>query len=251
MRINLNFKLESNIIPKEYRLNVISFIKHSLQKDSKNAYYNKNNNKLKPFTFAVFLPNAKINNDNIEIFKDDENKTYINITFSIFDNELFIHFYNAFNRMINKPYSENSSMPMTLKRITMEKEKIIKENKILIKFLSPLVLRNHNREKNKDIYLTFEDKDFYTFLNQSVERLAKEFNFESSKIKLIPINITDESGNIIKKESKTTVVPFKKNLIDVSYGKFCLEGDITLLNNLYKTGIGSRRSEGFGMFDIL
>ena len=57
--------------------------------------------------------------------------------------------------------------------------------------------------------------------------------------------------NIIQEESKTTAVPFKEFLINVSYGKFCLEGDINLLNNLYKTGIGSRRSEGFGLFEVL
>ena len=89
----------------------------------------------------------------------------------------------------------------------------------------------------------------------------KDFNLEAANymtkrlqelgIPVVSVKTTDENGNIIQEESKTTVVPFKENLISASYGKFCLEGDITLLNNLYKTGIGSRRSEGFGMFEVL
>ena len=69
MRINLNFELENNIISKEYRLTIISFIKNALEKNYKNTYdaiYN-NNTKMKAFTFGVFLPDAKINNDNIEL----------------------------------------------------------------------------------------------------------------------------------------------------------------------------------------
>ena len=252
MRINLNFELENNIISKEYRLTIISFIKNALEKKYKNTYdaiYN-NNTKMKAFTFGVFLPDAKINNDNIEL-----SSRYINVTFSVFDNQLFIELYNSFNNMLNQKYPKDentkSQMIMTLKKITMQNEKPIKQNKILIKFLSPLVLRNHNRETNKDIYVTFKDDNFNSILNQSVERLAKEFDFESSQIKLIPLNLTDGNGNIIQEESKTTVVLFKEFLINVSYGKFCLEGDINLLNNLYKTGIGSRRSEGFGLFEVL
>ncbi|WP_300370525.1 CRISPR-associated endoribonuclease Cas6 [Brachyspira sp.] len=256
MRINLNFELESNIISKEYRLAIISFIKHALVNKYPNIYnaLYKDNTKMKAFTFGVYLPEAKINDDNIEIYKNDKNQTYINIIFSVFDNAVFIELYNSFNSMINKRYPKDentkSTMIMTLRKITMLNEKSITKNKILIKFLSPLVLRNHNRETNKDIYLTYKDENFNSLLNQSAERIAKEFNFESSEIKLIPVRTTDENGNIIQEESKTTVVPFKENLISASYGKFCLEGDITLLNNLYKTGIGSRRSEGFGLFEV-
>lgn len=249
MRINLNFELESNIINKEYRLAIISFIKHSLENYSPNTYnaLYKDNTKMKSFTFGVYLPDAEINDENIKL-----SSKYINITFSIFDNELFIELYNSFNSMINKKYTyNNNSMIITLRKITMQNEKPIKQNRILIKFLSPLILRNHNRETNKDIYLTFKDENFNSLLNQSIERLAKEFNFESSEIKLTPVRMTDDNGNTIQEESKTTAVPFKDNLISASFGKFCLEGDITLLNNLYKTGIGSRRSEGFGLFEVL
>ena len=145
MRINLNFELENNIINKEYRLTIMSFIKDALKNYSQNTYNTlyKDNTKMKAFTFGVFLPDAKINDDNIEL-----SSRYINVTFSIFDNQLFIELYNSFNSTINKRYPKDentkSQMIMTLKKITMQNEKPIKQNKILIKFLSPLVLRSHN-----------------------------------------------------------------------------------------------------------
>ena len=38
MRIKLHFKLENNIIPKDYRILILSFIKYSLKKNFKESY---------------------------------------------------------------------------------------------------------------------------------------------------------------------------------------------------------------------
>ena len=68
-----------------------------------------------------------------------------------------------------------------------------------------------------------------------------KLNGVNSNIKLKPYN------NLARK----TVVSFKNILINSSIGEYILEGDSELLNILYKTGIGSRRSEGFGMFEVI
>lgn len=252
MRINLNFELKNNIIPNDYRSLILSFIKHSLEKNFKEAYEEMYNNKnctvMKSFTFGVYLPNAKIEEENKKVIELSDN--YINVTFSIFDPKEFIELYNSFNHMRQKEYPMDNNA-MTLKNITMENERIINENKAIIKFLSPLTVRNHNKENNKDTYLNFGDEGFEEYLNNSIERIAKEFNFQSSYIKLRPVSIINENGEEIKKESKTTVIRFQKLLIKCSYGKFYIEGERVLLNNLYKTGIGSRRSQGFGMFEVI
>ena len=131
----------------------------------------------------------------------------------------------------------------------MVNEKNIMSNRIRIKFLSPLVLRNHKekiinkKRKGKDIYFDFNDSDFNEQINYSVSRLIKDLklNGVNSNIKLKPYN------NLARK----TVVSFKNILINSSIGEYILEGDSELLNILYKTGIGSRRSEGFGMFEVI
>lgn len=252
MRIKLHFELENNIIPKDYRILILSFIKNSLKKNFKESYKEIYESKpiMKFFTFSVYLPKPKIEKDKIEL-----GENYFNAVFSIYDNKRFIEFYNSFNSMINKEKkNKENSYPlknnkMELKNITMVNEKNIMSNRIRIKFLSPLVLRNHKeitinkKRKGEDIYFDFNDRDFNEQINYSVSRLIKDLklNGVNSNIKLKPYN------NLARK----TVVSFKNILINSSIGEYILEGDSELLNILYKTGIGSRRSEGFGMFEVI
>lgn len=251
MRIKLHFELENNIIPKDYRILILSFIKYSLKKNFKESYKEIYESKpiMKFFTFSVYLPKPKIEKDKIEL-----DKNYFNAVFSIYDNKRFIEFYNSFNSMIIKNENKEYSYPlkdnkMRLKNITMLNEKIISSNRAIIKFLSPLVLRKHEeiaineKRKGKDIYFDFNDSDFNEQINYSVSRLIKDLklNGVNSNIELKPYN------NLARK----TVVSFKNILINSSIGEYILEGDSELLNILYKTGIGSRRSEGFGMFEVI
>lgn len=252
MRIKLHFELENKIIPKDYRILILSFIKHSLEKNFEKSYKEIYESKpiMKFFTFSVYLPKPKIEKDKIEL-----DKNYFNAVFSIYDNKRFIEFYNSFNSMIIKNNEENKEHPyplkdnkMRLKNITMENEKIITSNRAIIKFLSPLVVRKHEeitineKRKGKDIYLDFNDSDFNEQLNYSVTRLIKDLklNGVNSNIKLEPC-----------KSARKTVVDFKNVLIHSSIGEYIISGESELLNILYKTGIGSKRSGGFGMFDVI
>ena len=251
MRIKLHFELENNIIPKDYRILILSFIKNNLEKNFNESYKEIYGEKptVKFFTFSVYLPKPKIEKEKIEL-----DRNYFNVLFSIYDNKQFIEFYNSFNSMIIKNENKENSYPlknnkMRLKNITTINEIIISSNRAIIKFLSPLVLRRHEeiaineKRKGKDIYFDFNDSDFNEQINYSVSRLIKDLklNGVNSNIKLKPYN------NLARK----TVVSFKNILINSSIGEYILEGDSELLNILYKTGIGSRRSEGFGMFEVI
>lgn len=255
MRIKLHFELENNTINKDYRALILSFIKNNLENNFNESYKEIYGEKptVKFFTFSVYLPKPKIEKEKIEL-----DRNYFNVLFSIYDNKQFIEFYNSFNSMINKKIdnkeNEKYSYPlknnkMELKNITMVNEKNIISNRVRIKFLSPLVLRNHKekminkKRKGEDIYLDFNDSDFNEQINYSVSRLIKDLKLKevNSNIKLKPYN------NLARK----TVVSFKNILINSSIGEYILEGNRELLNILYKTGIGSRRSEGFGMFEVI
>ena len=242
MRIKLHFELENNIIPKDYRILILSFIKNNLEKNFNESYKEIYGEKptVKFFTFSVYLPKPKIEKEKIEL-----DRNYFNVLFSIYDNKQFIEFYNSFNSMINKKidnkenekyYYPLKNNKMELKNITMVNEKNIMSNRVRIKFLSPLVLRNHKeitinkKRKGADIYFDFNDSDFNEQINYSVSRLIKDLklNGVNSNIKLKPYN------NLARK----TVVSFKNILINSSIGEYILEGDSELLNILYKTGIG-------------
>ena len=99
MRIKLHFELENNIIPKDYRILILSFIKNNLEKNFNESYKEIYSEKptVKFFTFSVYLPKPKIEKEKIEL-----DRNYFNVLFSIYDNKQFIEFYNSFNSMINK-----------------------------------------------------------------------------------------------------------------------------------------------------
>ena len=255
MRIKLHFELENNIIPKDHRILILSLIKNSLEKNFKESYKEIYESKDKPimkfFTFSVYLPKPKIEKDKIELLGGN----YFNAVFSIYDNKRFIEFYNSFNSTINREIEEDKensyaikNNKMKLKNITMLNEKIISSNRAIIKFLSPLVLRKHEertineKRKGKDIYLDFNDSDFDEQLNYSVSRLIKDLKLNGvhSNIKLEPC-----------KSARKTVANFKNVSIHSSIGEFVISGESELLNILYKTGIGGRRGEGFGMFEVI
>ena len=68
MRYKLYFDLENENISIQYRKNILSFIKKSLQEYEEKQYkkfYNERDNIIKPFTFAVFFKDSKFNGDNI------------------------------------------------------------------------------------------------------------------------------------------------------------------------------------------
>ena len=52
-------------------------------------------------------------------------------------------------------------------------------------------------------------------------------------------------------KAKKVIIKFYEKQIECSTGIFALEGDIELLSYLYKAGIGSKHSVGFGMFQIV
>lgn len=63
MRLKLNFDLENEFLPIQYRKSVMSFIKLSLSEYNEQyykKYYNNKDTIIKPYTFADFFKKSKI-----------------------------------------------------------------------------------------------------------------------------------------------------------------------------------------------
>ena len=87
MRFKLNFELENENIPIQYRKSIISFIKQSLSEYNTEYYkkfYNDKDTTIKPITFAVFFNNPKFEEDKIYILKPVKTLPYEFIPFLIF-----------------------------------------------------------------------------------------------------------------------------------------------------------------------
>ena len=237
MRLKLNFDLENESLPIQYRKSVMSFIKLSLSEYDEQyykKYYNDKDTIMKPYTFAIFFRNPKFENDRI-IIKDKR----LELNISIADYETSIILYNAFNHQKNKKFSLDKNS-WTLKNINMSLDKKIDTEEITIKFMSPLVVRSHL--ENKDYYYSYNDEEFKDILKINIK--------QQLKITDIPINLVD-SFDIVAIDPKKIIVKFYEKKIETTSGIFKISGDKQLLKYLYDAGMGSKRSSGFGMFQII
>lgn len=239
MRYKLYFNLENEHFPLDYRRSIISFIKLSLSEYNKeyfDKYYKNNDNIIKPYTFAVFFYGAKFEKNEICI---KERKFELNI--SIADYETALILYNSFNHQKNKKFSLNNNS-FTLNSISVIPEKVISSENVNIKFLSPLVVRNRNRETKKDYYVSYSHEKFLDTLKTNIKVQLEEFK---------KLNLNLQDFDLVPIKPQKTVVKFYEKQIECSFGEYELKADRRVIEFLYKCGMGSKHSAGFGMFKIL
>jgi len=238
VRLKLYFELENENFPIQYRKSILSFIKKSLSEYSEGYYkklYDGNKPTIKPYTFSVFFQKPEIQEEQIIL----HSKSF-ELNMAIQDYEIAVVLYNSFNHQKQKQFSLKSNS-WKLTNIAMLPEKIINTESINIKFQSPLVARN--RQEQKDFYYS------YTNPEKFLETLKINIK-EEVKITNIPPEIV-ETFEITPIQPKKVIIKFYEKKIETSTGIFNIKGDKILLEYLYKAGIGSKRSAGFGMFQII
>lgn len=237
MRYKLFFELENKDISIQYRKSILSFFKKSLSEYDNEIYeklYHAKDPIMKPYTFSVFFKDSEFKENRIIV-----NSKQMELNISIADYEIAIILYNAFNHQRNKIFHlEHNSM--TLKNIVLIQEKQINTEEITIKFMSPLIVRQ--RENEKDYYFSVEGEEFLEILKVNIKEQLKLTNYS--------MDIVD-SIKLEKVNGRKTVVRFYEKQMEGSIGTFKLFGNKELLNYLYRAGMGSRRSSGFGMFEII
>ncbi|MEZ3436979.1 MAG: CRISPR-associated endoribonuclease Cas6 [Lachnospiraceae bacterium] len=237
-QLKLDFKMEKPELPRDMDKLMVSFLKASLQNYSQELYealYSEHKSIIKSYTFSFFLPGARFEKE--KIFLDKENFAMF---FSDADLGESIHFFNAFKKMRGIRYPINgNSMELVFVRPKQCRE--ITDHEIVVKMLSSLIVRRHNPEDNTDIYYTCDQPGFAQTLKENVENLLKKKN--------IPLSTEDFSIESVK--GKKIVASVFGRSTDASIGIYKLTGAPELLNYLYLSGIGSRRSEGHGKFEVM
>lgn len=249
MRFNLKFEMEKREIPLDYRGMIVSFIKSAFE-DYNNEWFEKNyhttekgnDTTKKPFSFAVYLKNPKFLEDKIILEAND-----ITVNFTTYSPEYGIHFFNSMLRKLHKTYTYRDEK-VKLSAINMSKEKTIHMEKMLFKTLSPVVVRIHKKDGSKDEYLSWEDGRFAEQLKTNIYESAKEFfDFDiKSDVDEMKIEPTEMKKVLIAHFNSKA-----KMRIDGNIGKIAVEGKGYLLEWIYKAGAGSRKSQGFGMLEIV
>ena len=238
MRYKIYFELENEELPIQYRRSIISFLQFALSQYNKEYYHQIYGEKsqIKPFTYSVFFQNPEFKEETVSV----ETKKF-KLNLSIQDHTLANMFYEAFNQQKNRKFSLDKNS-MTLRNITVIKNRQIKEEKILVRFISPLLARKKNIENRKEYYYSFMDEEFKDILKENIKEEMKQCGMQEE---------IAETFDIESLEPKKTVTKFYEKKIEGSLGIYRIYGDITMLQYLYEAGMGSKRSSGFGMFNLI
>lgn len=242
MRLAITCKLKEEVLPIDYRRKIVSLIKSCISEYDENIFsemYEGNNSK--GFSFSVYLKGAKITKEKAFV---GEKAFVLNITTGSVEEG--IHFYNSFLKAQSKKnwISIGSDNQVQVDQIFMVKEKPIIGNSIVFALKSPLVIREHAREGNRDWFYTFEDEGFETVLKKNLKfQLKNQFEHD--------VRPDIEALEFIPETFKKTVVKSYNAQIPVSLGTFTIKGAPYLLDYFYKNGLGSRRNSGFGYLEIV
>ncbi len=238
MHIKIEAYLAKPELTAEYRRTLVSFIKKSLMTYDEQLYKKMyvNSNSIKPFTFAVKLNSPLFEKDKV-ILADE--RTELNL--STGDFALGIQMYNAFLKQKSIAFAMPNGNAMTVRRVLINNSAEVEKEKVNIKFLSPLVVRKHNTN-NYDKYLTYHDEDFQKELVQIVK-----YQLEV----LCGLKLSENEFFIKPVAPRKTVVCSMGIKFSCSIGSFELSAPKNVINALYHYGMGSRRAECFGMFDLI
>ncbi|AAO35716.1 CRISPR-associated endoribonuclease Cas6 [Clostridium tetani] len=242
MRFCLTLHLKEKIFLIEYRKVILSYIKNAISKCNNGKYYECffKDTKQKDYCFSVILPNPTFTKNEIIL-----NGNEIKVLFSTNNNsKIGFILFSAFIAQKNKPYPLPNNNSMILKNINNKKQEEIFNSKAIFKTTlgSGLCVRDHDKEENKDTYYVYTDEKFREKLKVVLIKQILKAGFteeEANDIKVNPI------------QCKKVVVKHYRRYIDTTTGLFEIQANNKILQHFYDVGIGSRKSMGFGMIDLV
>ncbi len=242
MRFSLILTLKKNVFPVEYRRIILSYIKNALTYCNEGKYYGEffGAIKQKDYCFSVVFPKAKFLKEQIQTENNE-----IKIIFSTDDkNKTGLKLFSAFIGQKNIPFPLENDNCMTLRSIKNIKHDEIRNNRAIFKTSlgSGICVRNHDKETNKDQYYIYSDKEFREKLKFILRNELINAGFSEDQAESVSVNPI---------QCKKAVAKHYKRFIDISLGMIEISGSRFVLQYLYDTGIGSRKSAGFGMLDLV
>ncbi|HXG31089.1 MAG TPA: CRISPR-associated endoribonuclease Cas6 [Thermodesulfobacteriota bacterium] len=231
----LSTKEGDNTLPIDYRRGFISIIKGAIEGSWLYSTLFKRR-AVKPYTFSVsFGDRVKIEGEKI-LFENP-----IELKFSTNSPEIFVMVYN---HLIGKREFPIYNLSFRVEHTEVVRPRRIETDKAIFRTLSPVLIRSHRNERH---YLcpkcvNFEgDGDFEE---------AFKFNMDELCRNLIDLN---ESGEVIFDpiKLKKLVVKHMGLKIPGFIGTFSMKASPEVLNLINQVGLGSRRSQGFGMVEVV
>lgn len=238
MKIVVKLTVSKPQIHLDYRRLFLSVLKSSLSENNPDLYkslYESGTTVQKPFAFSVKLPQPVYHEDKILL-----GDNVVQVTFITSDTWIGIDLYNALLLRKTKPFPMEDNNEMRIISVMIQNHGIITKERVNIKFLSPLVVR-YSEKGNKDQYFHFDEEGFKEYLQITTQNQLKTLGIkeENAIVEIDPIN------------AKRIAVKTMGITVPANLGVFQLTGKVESLNLLYQNGIGARKSQGFGSFEVI
>lgn len=231
MRVSIELELSNPEFGHDYRRAFMSLIKAAFQKESDILYKKMYETKTdKPFTFSVFFPELKGDQNKI-LFVGK--KAILN--FSTNDTEIVVGLYNGIYKL--KSYTYKSDQTFNFIRADLKPLKNFKTNTQKFKTLSPILI---NKKGDNLKFLSLQDYDFQDALKFSVKEICSHF-----------LNIDNPEFDIRFLKHQKMVLTHYNQYMTTNKGIIEITANSDVLKLLYDTGIGVRRSQGFGMLEMV
>jgi len=241
MRLKANLIMSTDWLVKDYRGIFMSLIKSAFMNYDPLLYANlygtdEQKRKVnKPFTFSVGFPRYKGIEGNKILCGN-----HISLIFSSNDETLVTAFYNGLNKKNEFVIGENLPIIFNLDRVQLLPLIKITANKVAFKTISPVLV--NDKGSNLD-YLSPTQPEFARAFRFIIAEQARHFQ----------IPCTDDMIDFEIDERKIKRLPLThyRQTMTSWLGVFTLKATTEVLQLVYDTGIGVRRSQGFGMLEII
>lgn len=242
VRFKLDFIIDRSELNADYRRCILSFIKNALS-NSVNGnllerFYKDTNTK--DFSWAMIVAKPQFTK---EKFQFADNK--FSLVFSTDDRmQSGMYLMLAFLNQKNKRYPAEEGNYFTLKNIVQLDQKEIRGTTVRFVSMpgSSIVVREHDRETNRDTYYSCEDEGYPDKLEQALKTQAEMAGFSEEAVESIKLHCVT---------GRKVVVKHYGVYLDATIADFTVSGKNEILQCFYQNGVCSRRSSGFGMLEIL
>lgn len=241
LRFNVELLLKNESFPKDKNRVILSLLKHNFNSYNEDYYlklYKETPTNTKDFTFSLFMKDCKFLRDEIVI---PDKKILLN--FSTYSIEEGITFYNSFLQNKGLEYKIKNNT-LKIGKINLIREKAIKTDEVLLKTLSPISVREHNGDNKTTWYHSLnDDKGKEVFL----KNFKHQFNDIFGNDRLLD---SEELEIEILRNKEVKVKHYGIEVLG-NISTLKIKGKPYILDYIYKAGIGSQRSAGFGMIDLV
>lgn len=243
--MRITFKISSDKgkieVPLDYNHPIQSLLYHNISSELASFLHDKGfsyeRRSFKMFTFSRLIGRYDINDGRI-IFETPV-KLIVSSPIDQFVSELA-------NTILRKGELSLCGKKVYVEEIIVHQEPDIRST-VKIRTMTPIVVYSTlitTDKKKKTYYYNPIEREFSEILDKNLRKKYEAFYGKNppktSKLSIKPLGRFDEK-----------IVKYRDNVIKGYMGRFILEGDDKLIKLAYDCGLGSKNSQGFGMFDLL